>query len=390
MQVYRAYFKIVRRHLPSLAIYLAISLILFVIISSSLKSQSSAQFNETKSSIAIMNSDVSSPLISGLEDYLSSKAAIVRINDNPDDIQDALFYGNVSYVLRIPQGFSQSFLSGDGRVSLEKSTSDNSASSVSLDLYINKYLNLAGLYVRNAPNLQAGEIVSDVLRDLGSSSDAVYTANLEQTTTHNLSFYFRLIAYSILSIMISGVTSIMMSFNRREFSMRNLCSPMSARSMNLQMVLANAVFAAVVWLTSCAFIFITYGRFMLTAGILLMCLNALIFTVASLGIGFLAGKFVRTHIAQAALTNVVALGTSFLCGVFVSQALLGKTVLRLASFTPGYWYIKAVQDIAGLSAYSFGNLTPVINSMLIQLGFALVFIVIALAATRQRRSESAF
>ena len=54
MQVYRAYFKIVRRHLPSLAIYLAISLILFVIISSSLKSQSSAQFNETKSSIAIM------------------------------------------------------------------------------------------------------------------------------------------------------------------------------------------------------------------------------------------------------------------------------------------------------------------------------------------------
>ena len=163
---------------------------------------------------------------------------------------------------------------------------------------------------------------------------------------------------------------------------------MSAGSMNLQMVLANATLAVAVWAVACAAIFIAYGSFTFSAGIALMCLNVMVFTIASLSIGFLAGKFVKDHIAQAALTNVISLGTSFICGVFVSQNLLGKTVLQIASFTPGYWYIKAVGDISGLENFSAGSLTPVVYSMLIQLGFAAVFILIALTASRQKGTRA--
>lgn len=159
--------------------------------------------------------------------------------------------------------------------------------------------------------------------------------------------------------------------------------------MNLQMVLANATLAVAVWAVACAMIFIAYGRFAFSAGIVLMCLNVMVFTIASLSIGLLAGKFVKDHMAQAALTNVISLGTSFICGVFVSQNLLGKTVLQIASFTPGYWYIKAVRDISVLENFSAGSLKPVVYSMLIQLGFAAVFILIALAASRQKHSRTA-
>lgn len=389
MQVYNAYFKIVKKHLMPLLIYLGISMAMFMIISASLKGQTSAQFSESRSTIAIINNDGDSPLVSGLESYLSTKAQLVPIKDNEEEIQDALFYGNVSYVLRIPKGFSQDFLAGNNDIALEKSTSDDSASGISLTLLVNKYLNLAEMYVKNVPGMPTSEIATDVISDLNVSSEADYASTLEQTTTNNLSFYFRIIAYSIMAIMISGVTNIMMSFNMKDFSMRNLCSPMSMRKMNGQLVLANGTFALVVWALSCAFIFVIYGRFMLSAGIALMCLNALIFTISSLGIGFLAAKFVKEHISQAALTNVISLGTSFICGVFVSQSLLGPTVLKIASFTPGFWYIKAIQDIKNLSSFTSGNIMPIVNSMLIQLGFAVSFILIALAVSKQRRTETA-
>ena len=383
MQVCRAYFKVIKKHYPSLIIYFAIFLLLAVIVSSSLKGQTSAEYNKTESNIAIINNDSDSPLNQGLVNYLSSNAKIVKLNDNNEDIQDALFYGNVSYVLRIPAGFSQSFASGTGNINLQKTTSAISATSVNIDMLINRYLNLSGLYAKNEPSLNAGEIENDVLSDLQISSQVDFASDKKQTATINMSYYFRIIAYSILAIIIMGITSIMMSFNEESFSRRNQCSPMKPNTMNLQMILANATFAFVVWVIMCIFIFLLYGEFVLSTGILLMCLNALIFTIASLGIGFLAGKFVKDHVVQAAVTNVVALGICFISGVFVSQELLGRSALKIASFTPGYWYIKAIQDIIHITSYSTANMLPVIYSMLIQLGFAAAFIIIALAVPKK-------
>jgi ABC-2 type transport system permease protein len=39
--------------------------------------------------------------------------------------------------------------------------------------------------------------------------------------------------------------------------------------------------------------------------------------------------------------NVLTLGMSFISGVFVPQAILGKTVLTIAQFTPVFWFVKA-------------------------------------------------
>jgi ABC-2 type transport system permease protein len=128
-----------------------------------------------------------------------------------------------------------------------------------------------------------------------------------------------------------------------------------------------------------------FGHAAMNPGILLLCLNALIFTIVCLSIGFLAGKYIKSGVAQSAFTNVVSLGVSFISGVFVEQELLGDTVLKIASFTPGYWYVRAVSAIRNLSAYSLGNITPVFYDMLIQLGFAAAFVIIALVSAKQKR-----
>jgi ABC-2 type transport system permease protein len=385
MQVFKAYFKIIKRHATSLLIYFVIFAVITMLITNSLGGQPMGTFTETKTSIAFFNDDNDSALIGGLRDYLSKTSDIVNISNDTESIQDALFFGQIQYVLRVPEGFTESFLGGSDGVKLQKTAGLVSASTVNMDFLIEKYLGTASLYVKNVPGISQDDIVRNVGKDLEVSAAVDMSDYSKQADLDSLSYYFQFIAYTILTILIMGVTSIMMAFNETDLSNRSLCSPMSSARMNAQLVLGNGTFALGVWAGLCVIIFVMYGSFSLSAGVMLLCLNALVFTLASLSIAFLIGKFIRNHGAQAAIANVVSLGIGFLSGVFVEQAMLGKTVLTIASFTPGYWYVKAVNDIRDITVFNAQNLQPVIYGMLIQLGFATAILIVALAISKQRR-----
>jgi hypothetical protein len=64
-------------------------------------------------------------------------------------------------------------------------------------------------------------------------------------------------------------------------------------------------------------------------------------------------------------------------------------MLTIASFTPGYWYVKAVNDLRNMVMFNLQNLMPVIYSILIQLVFTAALIIIALFVTKQRRMSKA-
>ena len=386
MQVYRAYFKIIKKHIVSLLIYLAVFVFISVIISNALSGQQGSAFALTKSKIAFFNNDQDSPLTDGLKDMLSRNAEVVNPEDNTQDIQDALFFGQIAYVIRIPDGFTQSFLSGKDNITIQRTAGTASASGINLDLLINKYFNTAALYIKNVPGITQAQVVKNVQKDLTVAASVELNTFNKSSDSNNLSYYFLIFAYSVLAILLMGITTIMMAFNQRDLSNRNNCSPLSTLNFNFQLVLGNATFAFAVWAILCAFTFLMYGHIVFNPGIVLLCVNALVFTIVSLSLAFLVGKFIKSNGAQAAITNVLSLGISFISGVFVEQALLGKTVLTIASFTPGYWYVKAVNDIQNMVSYSAQNITPVIYSILIQLGFAAAFLIIAMVVSKQKRA----
>lgn len=389
MPVFKAYFKVIKKNLPSLMIYFIIFVTISNIFFSSSGSQATDTFNAAKSQIAFTSKDVDSPLVDGLRTYLEQNSQIVDIPDTQESLQDALFYGRINYILTVPEGFTESFTSSADTVILEKKTAPMSASSVSIDMLVNKYLNLVRMYEQSLPDMTEQDVVSHVLEDLKLSVQIDVTSNSEQKRTAGLSDYFRYQAYPILAILLMGITSIMIAFNDPELRRRNQCAPIKPFKMSLTLFTGNAVFAITVWLVLCVIALALYGDMSLNPGVILLCLNALTFTLVSLAIGFLAGKFIKNPIAQAALTNVVSLGVCFLSGVFLDQAWLGDTVLKISSFTPGFWYVKAINTIKDLSVFSFESLKPVINDMLIQLAFAAACIVIALVASKQKKQSMA-
>ncbi len=83
----------------------------------------------------------------------------------------------------------------------------------------------------------------------------------------------------------------------------------------------------------------------------------------------------------------MTLGICFLSGVFLDQAFLGETVLKFAGFSPGFWYIKAVNGIKEMTAFDSESLKPILSCMFIQLAFAAACIIVALVASKQKRQN---
>lgn len=393
MKVFKVYFKIIKRNLPMLSIYIIIFMLFALLLTISGTGESTNNFSETRNRVMIINQDDASPLTAGLIDYLTDKSVIVPPVKSEEAIQDALFYEDAVYILTIPKGFSADFLSGTHSLALGKQTAPNSTAGVQLDMLIEKYLNEFNLYVKakgiaSADAAALTETAALVKADLQKETDVVWAGAAPQSSITKASYFFNYLPYSLLSIMILAVSSIMQVFAKGDLKKRMQCSPTPATRINIELLLGNLCFAVVVWIFLIILSLILTGTSITDGRMQLLILNALVFSFTALSLSFLLGHLIHGPGAQHSVANVIALGTSFISGVFVPQALLGDTVKYIASFTPTYWYVTAVGDIAALSSFTWAETKTIYTGMLIQFGFAAAFLIVALVLGRQRKRKS--
>ena len=385
MQVFKVYFKIIRANLRIICIYLTVFLSVTPIFSISSTPKGEKNFNQSKTKAAFINLEEDTALIKGLKEYLSKYVNFVQVENREEKLQDSLFYREVEYIVTIPKNFTKDFLQGKA-VEVSKTTVPDSASGMYVDMAINKYFNTARIYINNVPGISEGELVKEVSE--ATSSEVQVNLRTYGEVKKNTSVavrYFNYLAYSLLAMLILGVSSNLMVFNEKNLKRRNLCSPLKDRSFNLQLIAANIVFGLACCGVLTLFTVILNRNNMTLGSGLLLSLNAVVFTIAALSISFLVGILIKSKNVQSAIANILSVGLSFLSGVFVPQEFLSEKTLIAASFSPAYWYVKANNVIGSLSGFGSGNLLSVMTYMLIQLGFAAAIFSVALVVSKQRR-----
>lgn len=383
--VIKVYFKVIKKNLPSLFIYIMIFMTIAVLMTKLFGSATTENFQDTKSGVAFFDSD-NTALTNGLKASLSSSANFVNIKDDNTALCDALFFHNVDYIVRIPKGFTQKFLSG-GNAEIYKTEGQVENSGVNMNLALNRYLTTARLYLKTLPGISQDQLVKYV--DDSVSQQTGVTTKTYGTKTGGMTAaydFFTYLAYITVVIIFMGVSSIMMSFNGTDLKRRNLVSPMKPSSMSLQIFAGHFIFMLAVCLCGIALSLAVCGTGIIGAEFALMCLNLLTLSLACLSISFLIGNAVKNRGAQNGICNVLSLALAFIGGIFVPQSLLSSSMLAVAHFTPTYWYVKAINDISGLSSFRYSSLAPIINSMLIQFGFAAAIFAVAMAITRQKKT----
>lgn len=388
MPVFKLCMKIIRKNLPSMMIYVVIFLgIAILITTASTRSSSAGEFTQTKTNIAFFSGE-NTPLVQGLKKELSKTCNFVELPDETEKLQDALFFRSVSYIIRIPKGFTESFLNG-GSATIGKTIVPDSVSARYTDLAVSQYLNIARLYVKNLNGISQEKLVNDVENDFSTDTPVELQASAQTASQNDFAvYYFNYLAYTLSAVLILGIAAIMLVFNNLDLKRRNYCSPLSAGSMNVQFILANFVFAMACWIIMVGACFVLNPDALSRPNTLWMVLNSLVLTLCLSGMSYLIGSLMKSRNAISAVCNVVTLGPCFISGVFVPQEFLNGTVLKIASFTPTYWYVKANNQIADLTSFSYSVLSPTLFCMMVELGFAAAFLAIALAVGKNRKRES--
>ena len=387
MTVFKLCLKIFRKNLKAMMIYFGIFIFVSIMLASNNPAEKMTGFSMTKTRIGIINEE-NTPLVQGLKESLEEIAEFKTIEDNPNTIQDALYYRDVHYVLRIPKNFTASFME-DTTATLSKTSMPDTTSSIYIDLKIDQYLNTARLYLNQTSNIDQNTLKTYVLEDLKTKT----TVKMLNPNTINgdeamMQYYFNFLAYTFMFVIIIGVSTIMLVFNNPTIKKRNACSPLPASKMNLQFFLAILLFALLTWVVLIS-ISLYFGRAELSnPNTKYFIINSLLFGLTSSAISFFIGNLVKNREAISGIANIFTLGSSFISGVFVPQEMLSTGVLKIASFLPTYWYVKANSQISTISHVDWSNVSFIPKSFMIQIGFFLAFFILAMVVGKNSKKSA--
>lgn len=386
MQVFKLYFKILINSSVTLVLYGIIFAVLITLMSLG-QTKVNTNFEETKINTALVNYNEDNVFVQNFLTYISNYCNLIEVEGNENELTDALIFRKADYILTIPYEFGEDFLAGK-EVHVEKKTIPGGMYETVIDHAINRYISTAKTYLYVKPDLSEADLVTNVNRDL--NKDAVVSINYNRTAK-DYSFYnkyFNLASYFLLACCFLGVGVIMLTFHNVPIRHRNLVTPMTFKSMDLQLIAGNIIFITVYDLFFILLGFLLNREKQIDLTVLLFWLNLFVFSLGALSLSYLSAILVKKKEINDMLSYVLPLGLSFISGAFIPQSLLGEEVLKLAQFSPLYWFVRANDTIAVLHSYSFQDTADIFISIAIQFGFAGAIFSLALAAGKHRRQIS--
>lgn len=387
MTVFKAFLRILARNKWVILMYSAI-LIIFSVFSLQ-ANESTVTFEAVKPDLCIINHDAEEGITKSLFDYLSANNNIIDLPaDDPDAISDALFYRKINYLVEIPAGFRDDFLTGRNPAITTRSTGDYNASLAEMNL--TRFLDVANQYLATAASsgtqtVDEATLIKNLEATLATEVDVQLTSALDTTSLDRAAFYYNFMNYPLLVGCIYIVATVMLSFRDEKISRRIAMGGVTPEHVNRILLAANALFALALWLSYVLISFVVVGPVMFSLHGLWLILSSFVFTLCATALAFLIANLLRSRNAINGITNVVALGSSFLCGAFVPMTWLPDGVVAAAHILPSYWYISANDLITTLETFTFDSLQPVILHLLVILAFAALFTIIANLLSHRRK-----
>lgn len=385
MTVFKTFLKVLNRYKGMVILY-TVMLIVFGGLNMKSNNQTT-DFIATKPSVLIINNDENVGLTKGLIDYISENSDVKNIENNDDSINDALFYREVNYIIYIPENFRKDILSGKNPEILVKSTGDYQANLA--EMMVEKYVKLANVYIKglyeNESVEKENEIIEKIKNVLNQNTEIQITTQLDTTNLAKLSRYYSFANYTLLAGVIFVICTILSSFRNEMVNKRTIISSTNYKKHNLQLMLANSLFAICLWELYIIVSFILFGNAMCSLHGLLYGINSFVFVLCTVSIAFLISSLVKSKGGINGIVNVVALGSSFLCGSFVPTQWLPDYVIKIAHILPSYWFIHNNELIQNIEVVNFDSLKIVFINIGIVVLFTIGYVVCSNLVVRRKR-----
>lgn len=382
MTVFKTFFRIVNKLKPTIILYTAL-LIIFGAVNMK-TSDNNINFVNSKPDILIINQDVNKGLTKNLIDYMKKNSNIMKVENNEEKINDALFYREVSYVIYIPKDYRKNVLLGKNpKLDIKKTDEYDAHLS---EMMLKRYIKLQNIYNKEAGS--EDELITLINDNINDDVNVKITSKVDTSKTYNIAYYFNFASYSILAIIIYIVCLVLCSFKEESISKRINISSINYKSHNNKILLASIVFSSIVWLLFVIIGVTIVGDIMFSIRGLISIINSFIFTFCALTLSILISSITNNKNAISGIVNVIALGSAFLCGAFVPAEYLPSSVLNFAHILPAYYYINSNDLLKNIDVINISSMHPIIINMVIIIIFSILFIILNNIVTRRKRKAN--
>lgn len=382
MTVFKTFFRIVNKLKPTIILYTAL-LIIFGAVNMK-TSDNNINFVNSKPDILIINQDVNKGLTKNLIDYMKKNSNIVKVENNEEKINDALFYREVSYVIYIPKDYRKNVLLGKNpKLDIKKTDEYDAHLS---EMMLKRYIKLQNIYNKEAGS--EDELITLINDNINDDVNVKITSKVDTSKTYNIAYYFNFASYSILAIIIYIICLVLCSFKEESISKRINISSINYKSHNNKILLASIVFSSIVWLLFVIIGVTIVGDIMFSIRGLISIINSFIFTFCALTLSILISSITNNKNAISGIVNVIALGSAFLCGAFVPAEYLPSSVLNFAHILPAYYYINSNDLLKNIDVINISSMHPIIINMVIIIIFTILFIILNNIVTRKKRKAN--
>ena len=381
MTVFKTFLKILKKNKTTILLYTIILLSFGTINMTS--NSSGDKFEKVKPDVLIINNDENKGITKNLIKYIEKNSNIVKIDNDENKINDALFYQEIQYVIYIPENYNHDFFEGiNTNIKIKKGITANSSFA---EIILKRYLSMANTYRKSYDNEK--DLLEKVNETLDNEVKIEMTNKVDTNSLQRTTRYYNFASYSFLACLLFVICLILASFKEEWIYKRTIISSMNYKKYNRILLLSNFLYSIMIWLFYVVISFILFKKTMFSNYGLIYLLNSFVFVICSTSLAFLIGSIVKNKNAINGIVNIIALGSAFLCGAFVPTQYLPDSVLKIAHISPAYYYINNNEILINLKSFSYVNLKPVILNIVIMLSFMLVFIVITNIFTKKRRSS---
>ena len=383
MQVFKAMMKVIKKRLPSAMIYIIVFIAVSVIVSSAATKDNS--FEASRLNVCVFDED-DTPESRALIDFIGKSNDIVEIENNRDVIIDSLYYKRADFVLTVKKGYAEKLAAGTTADLFDSYHMDESFSTVFMGQKLDEYTNTVKSYLTMGKSVE--EALSCAAEALSQETQVDMLRVDKGGNSHfsvDFAYYFRYMPYILISVIISVITMVLVTMNKKDIRYRTNCSSMKNSSYTMQLFAGSFLFVFVIWLLLMV-VGVILNEEMYTGRAWLAVLNSFIFSVVITAMAVFISSFEPKENMISLLTQLLGLGMSFFCGVFIPKEVLSDGVLSVARFLPAYWYVNAVDMIADITSF---DTDEVVKCYLIQLAFAATLILLTLLVRRVKYSGAA-
>ncbi len=385
MQLFSVYTKVLKKHLPVILIYMIVLCTIILIMIYQVKDSNS--YEDDRITVAVINHDRNSIFVQELKKMLEERVNLVDLGFYDGNIQSALFYQTVDYVVVIPEGFYEKLCDKETyeKAKLEKYTEASSYAECAVDMILKEYCDWWRSYFEENPQMSEEEICDKVDRLIEKRSNLVYYNQLQISEEQKkMYYYFDYTSFSIMGVVGMGMLSALFFLKKTSVYSRTITAPVSKGQIELELVAFNTMYAAIIWLLHIFLAIILFRVSFFSWKGFLLCMNTFALTIAAVGLSYLLLCFLNNANNIGVIVNLIVFCMCFISGTFIPQYLLEKSISGVAVFTPVYWYIRANDMINEMGIPTLSALEDLLKSFGIQFIFAAMFFCVAFFVTKQK------